>query len=978
MKSIRSSPVTTDGALFVGRDLELETLRARLLRARDGFGAVVALVGEAGIGKTTAANAFAAYARGEKARVACGACVDGESGVPLRPWAEALGAVVEQLGVRKAQRVVGAGRGALARIIPALGAPPRAEPLEAKDERLRMHHAVTSLLDRASVKTPVVLFIDDLHWADADSLALLDHVARRAARAPWVILLAYREEEGASGGERRTPLGELLAGLRRDGLFERIALRGFALGEVAEYLARRTGRDIPEGAVHLVFEDTVGNPLYVREMVDHFAEEGRLVRGGLDEQSMRVRGMPRGARDVVARRLGRLRETTVRVLRVLACAPEPVDLALLVAASELPETTVLDCVGEARSAGFVRLVGGGRYEPSHAVVRRAIQDGMDAARRAHIHRRLAEALEGVNDDPGRAARMAAHYRASAELGGAELGVTPAIEASHDATDACAFERAVVFLRMARELAAGAPVYLRAEALGELVLAEARAGRADDAASTLEDALVALEAMGAPRADVAGWLAEVARVLKAGGAPSPLWEPIVERALAMNGDARDLTWARLTLLGDRVEALASGAVHAVRVLPRDARAVAIARGEGDEDDHASTLPHEQRTRAETDALVRLAREWGRPTASLRASSEAIRDLIYRHRDVHAARAAVGEMREVAARSGSIAAEAEALVELACCEAMLGAIDHARESSARAAALAPSSGAAHRLEAIAVDATIGYFAGCDWRALAAAAARLSADPAWRRSPSAHISGGLAALAYAQAGYARESRSLLAHMAPVFERCDANVANYAVALDAAATAVWHLGARDLAERYHALESAAVADAGTAPFASRELALARLAALLERWDEAIERIARAEGPLAEGGLKPLHAIALHDEASALLRAGRPGDRVRAAERLEAARVTFRALGMDPWIAHAHQLLGLERPSYPDGLTSREVDLVRLLAEGRTNKEIAAELEVAIALVQRQVEAVLAKIGAAARSDAKAYAQKHRIGASA
>src|SRR5262249_40283786 len=155
---------------------------------------------------------------------------------------------------------------------------------------LRLHHAVSSLLSRASADGPVVVVIDDLQWADTDSLALLEHVARKAAREPWVVLLAYREDNDV---ERRTPLGELIAGLRRDGIFERVPLRGFACAEVGEYLARRAGRSIPDGAVRLVFEDTIGNPLYVREMLDHFAEEGRLARGPLDEQSMRVRGVPR-------------------------------------------------------------------------------------------------------------------------------------------------------------------------------------------------------------------------------------------------------------------------------------------------------------------------------------------------------------------------------------------------------------------------------------------------------------------------------------------------------------------------------------------------------------------------------------------------------------------------------------------------------------------------------------------------------------
>jgi DNA-binding CsgD family transcriptional regulator len=272
-------------------------------------------------------------------------------------------------------------------------------------------------------------------------------------------------------------------------------------------------------------------------------------------------------------------------------------------------------------------------------------------------------------------------------------------------------------------------------------------------------------------------------------------------------------------------------------------------------------------------------------------------------------------------------------------------------------------------------LAYYAGGDWRALAESAARTTADPAARRSPAGHVAAGIAALGYALAGYAREARSLLGHLATIFERCDAGVHHYGVALGCATTAVWHLGARDLAEKYRALERGAPPHAGTSPFASRDLNLGRMAVLLEQWDDAREHLARADVLLARRGLRPLHAIAIHDEASAILRGGK-GEPARARTRLAAALRAFRVLGMEPWIVHAHQLLDLPRPAYPDGLTSREVEILVMIAEGRAAEAIASVLGVPVSAARKETSRVYAKIGARGRPAAAAYAFERRLAA--
>jgi DNA-binding CsgD family transcriptional regulator len=969
---------SADGArAFVGRGAELEKLHTRLARARAGGGAVVALVGEAGIGKTRAALAFAERARDEGAVVAIGSCAEGEWHAPLRPWSEALGAVVRRLGERGAARAVGPARGTLAWFVPELSASSGAPALDARDERLRMHHAVVQLLTRASNDAPLVLVLDDLQWADVDSLALLQVVARQASKAPWVIVLAYREGETDIA---RTALAEVLGALK-DGDFERIPLRGLPLDEVAAQARACAGTALSDSFVRLLFDETVGNPFYVREVLRLLADEGAMARAHESEDvTMRHLGIPRGVRDVIGRRLAKMIEPAARVMRVVSAMTDPCELPLLRELTELEGDPLRAAIQAALATGLLRAcddVTHEAYEASHGIVRRVIHDGLQPDLRARLHRRIAEALEASGErKPGLEARIAGEYQASSAIPGAELGVPHAIEAAREAMAACAHERAVVFLRHARELAMNAPPHVRAEAACELALAEARASRAEDAVRTTDEALLAMEAIGAAREEIAAFIVEVARELKIGGAPEARWGPLVARGLASLDRARSLTWARLTLMEERYEPLAYGAVNLSRALPHDADAMKRARQDGDEDDYAATLDDAPRSRAEAEQLVRLASEWRRPTAKLRALSVAVRELVYRHGAFADAKRHAETMLRDATRAGSIPGQAEALVHIATCEASLGAIDRGVESRARAAQLAPFTSTAQMAPHVArlgLDAMLAYYAGGDWRALAELAARTTADPAARRSPAGHVAAGTAALGYALAGYAREARSLLGHLATIFERCDAGVHHYGVALGCATTAVWHLGARDLAEKYRALERGAPPHAGTSPYASRDLNLGRMAVLLEQWDDAREHLSRADVLLSRRGLRPLHAIAIHDEASAVLRGGN-GEPARARARLASALRDFRVLGMEPWIVHAHQLLDLPRPAYPDGLTSREVEIFVMIAEGRPAEAIASVLGVPVSAARKETSRAYAKAGVRGRFAAAAYAIERRL----
>ncbi len=966
----RRHGTAVEGPSFVGRHAELEKLAARLARARAGSGAVVALVGEAGIGKTRTALAFLDRARAEGALVVTGTCAEGEWNGPFAPWSQVLGAVVRALGAKAAMRAVGPARGSLAWFVPELASRAIAPALDARDERLRVHRAVTQLLAAAAKDAPLVLFLDDLQWADADSLALLLAVARCAATAPWVILISYREGES----EHARALGDVL-GAMRDGGAERIPLRGLAPEEVAALVRACAGMALGEGFVRSLYEETVGNPFFVREVIRLLGDEGSLVRARAEpEVTMRQLGVPRNVRDVIGRRVARLDEPAARVLRVACATAAPSEMALLLALTELEPPRLKTAIDAALGSGLmVPVAGSEAYEASHALVRRVVHDALQPDLRARLHRRLGEALEASGETrPGLEARIAGEYEASSAIAGAELGVPHAIEAARQAVAASAYERAATFLRRASALTASAPAHVRAEALWELALAEARVSRSDPASKAAHEAAVALEAAGASPQDIAAFLGEVARELKGGGAAESVWAPLVARGLELENGARSLTWARLVLMTERFEPLAYGAVNLSRALPRDAEAVKRARQAGDEDDYAATLDDSPRTRAEAEQLAVLASGWSRPTAKLRALGVVVSGLVYRHAAFADARVHAKTMLEVATRAGAMLGEADALVYLATCDAALGALGDASASRVRArdlAAAAHASIAPMDAARLGLDAMLVYYAGGDFRGLAELAARATADPAARRSPVGHVAAAIASLGYALAGYAREARSLLGHLANIFERCDARVHHYGVALGCATTAVWHLGARELAEKYRALERGAPPNAGTSPFAARDLNLGRMAALLEAWDEAREHLVKADVILARRGRRPLHAIALHDEASILLRGGQ-GDTRRARARLGAALRSFRVLEMEPWIVHAHQLMGLPRPAYPDGLTSREVEILAMLAEGRDAAAIASVLGQPGAVAQKEVARARAKIGARGSAAAAAYAR--------
>jgi DNA-binding NarL/FixJ family response regulator len=417
------------------------------------------------------------------------------------------------------------------------------------------------------------------------------------------------------------------------------------------------------------------------------------------------------------------------------------------------------------------------------------------------------------------------------------------------------------------------------------------------------------------------LGAVARALKEAGAPLATWSPLVARGLAEAKD--DASRAPLLLLRERVDPIPMAPYFAgVWVHP------------GGDVVHPFAL----RSREE------LARVGDLDMAG--------RQLLYWYADYREARDTFGMLLEATTRVGSIPGQAEALMQLTICALAMGDLAAAAEMRARADATVARLGTSHRLHvlhATGMPTWYGQLTGGDTAPMADAATRFVSSPEAARSPIALMVAGFGALAHALAGNAREAEALLRAMRSAFAATKADVLVRGVALGCAVHALHILEQVDLARDYLALERGGSRGILSSP----QLDHARLLATVG--DAGADRAySEARSELRARGQRPAAAIATREHAL-----------LTGARALEAEAV------------REMESMGIAVPrktALPDGLTAREAEVLRLLARGLANKEIAAQLFVSVATVERHLANAYAKIGARGRAQATAYAIKHGL----
>ncbi|MGI8549880.1 MAG: ATP-binding protein, partial [Dehalococcoidia bacterium] len=450
---------------LVGRESERALLQERLKAAWAGQGSLVLLAGEPGIGKTRLAEELAGEARQQGVTVLWGRCWEGEGAPPFYPWLQVLRSYCERQSPLTLHAELGPGAADLAQLLPELrerllDLPPLPQ-LEPESARFRLFEAVSRFLRNASQAQPLVVFLDDLHWADKASLLLLQLLTRDLGEERLLVIGTYRDTDL----DRRHPLAEVLPSLRRAPRFERILLHGLSREEVERLLVSRvghgpvaTGRAKPAsplpyqgpGLAEALWRETEGNPFFIGEVLRHLTETGRLRqtdgRWSVASGSIAELGIPEGVREVIGRRLSRLSDETNRLLTLAAVIGREFDAATLERVAVVDADAVDTALEEAETARVIDVLGkGGRYEFAHALVRETLYGELPSRRRVRLHRQVGEALEQqyARSLDSHLSELAYHFLEGAAGGGdIEQAIDYARRAAEHALAQYAYEAAV--------------------------------------------------------------------------------------------------------------------------------------------------------------------------------------------------------------------------------------------------------------------------------------------------------------------------------------------------------------------------------------------------------------------------------------------------------------------------------------------------------------------------------------------------------
>ncbi|MEE8158073.1 MAG: protein kinase, partial [Dehalococcoidia bacterium] len=434
------------GGVFVGRQREMGELKACLEDALSGRGRLVTLVGEPGIGKTRTAQELATYAGLRSAQVLWGRCYEAQGAPPYWPWVQAIRSYVLEREPKELHSEMGAGAADIAEIVsdvrerlPGLQPPPALEPEQA---RFRLFDSIATFLKRAGGRQPLVVMLEDLHWADKPSLLLLEFVARELAGARLLVIGTYRDVEL----NRQHHLSETLGELTRERLFQRVLLRGLSQQDVERFIEVTTGIAPPQGLVEAVHRQTEGNPLFVTEIVRLLVQEGELSQETGERDTWTVR-IPEGVREVIGRRLNRLSQRCNETLTIASVVGREFELRQLTPLVEdISEDRLLEVLEEALAARVIEELPQtvGRYQFTHALIQETLTEELTLTRRVRLHARVAETLEQLYGDQteAHAAELAHHFAEAEAILGSEKLVQYSLLAGERAQAAYAWEEAL--------------------------------------------------------------------------------------------------------------------------------------------------------------------------------------------------------------------------------------------------------------------------------------------------------------------------------------------------------------------------------------------------------------------------------------------------------------------------------------------------------------------------------------------------------
>lgn len=964
----------------MGRERELGLLRTLVPRAPGDAARVVLMSGEPGAGKTRLARELAAELSGEGVVVLYGAC-DTAVRVPYRPFVDALDGLMRRpLPEGLAEISIAE----LARVLPSartlVGGDAVAAFSDPDTERHRLHLAIADLLELVSRRAPLLLVLEDIHWADTPTLLLLRHLAR-TGEARMLVVATYRD----LGEVTASDLTDALIEIQRADAATSVRLETLTAQEISEFVSRNANVAPADELTSTITRLTGGNPFLVTELWRELLERHSLdnVDGVLRlTDPVDAVATPDSVRTVVGHRLERLSPAATTLMETAAVAGSEFELGTLRAVAGLEEPDLLDAVDETERSGLISETAtrGISYRFSHELVRLAVIDGLSATRRATIHLRVAETL--ARRDPkatqdGRLAELAHHYAAAASVGGSEPAIRYSLLAARAAAAGLAFDESADLLRTAITLGIADPRDAAAAHL-ELGYVSHRAGKASDALAAFRDT-----AQRARELDDADLLARAAI-----GFEESCWRPGIhdggsvallrEAAAALGSEDSEL---RARVLGGLGRALD------LRGEAREAAAaadesIAMARRRGDHRALALTLAGAWARGAsppeEINAMLSEALAIGEELGDAALCAEVIGWLVpscVSLCDHKQARRYLARLFEAASQQrqpfhlhvAEHYAAALALCDGDLAEAEAGAM---RSHEWSRLLIGRDASGAHGIQMFNIRREQGRLAEL-MPVVSVVVAR--GDAAW--GP------GLAAI-LAELGMTTEAERTLRRM--VFEEFDHERRSlWTAALVYLSDAATLVADETAAERlYEALAphtgSNVVVGHLVSCFGAADRYLGMLATVLGEWDIAERHFEAASELNARLGAPTWLAHTNCEHARMLRRRGRPRDRREAEARLRHALTVAESLGLPRVAARARAEGAVAHVGQPpdsalSALSEREREVLRLIARGLSNRDIGASLFISEHTAASHVRSILRKTGCANRTEAAAHA--HRRG---
>ena len=487
---------------FVERDAERARLRQLVDDALIGRGRLALVAGEAGVGKSRLVAEIGDEAQARGMRVLTGHCAEMSGTPPYLPYVEIIEQAISSPRSSVALReALGDVAPEIARIAPALRRafpeiPPAVE-LPAELARRYVWNSFGEFVGRAARRQPLLLVLEDLHWAGESTLLLTEYLAPLLPEMPVLVLGTYRDIEV----DLHHPLTRTIGQLRRRRLVEQVKLRRLSFDGVHAMLRALARQPVPEQLVRVIDRETEGNPFFVEEVYLHLVESGVLldthgrVRADLHVDEVPV---PESIRLVLGQRLGRLAESTRDVLVAAAVSGRAFASELVGEVAEVGPDQLVDAFDEAERA---RLITSGKAAGelmfSHELIRQTLLSGVSASKREQLHLKAATAISRLYSDDleVHAGELAYHLSHAGGSGDRASLVHYLTLAGERASDAAAFDDAVGYFGEALSLMPNDGQLVRAQLLERLAMALRNLGRWEDALGTMNDALDRYETLG---------------------------------------------------------------------------------------------------------------------------------------------------------------------------------------------------------------------------------------------------------------------------------------------------------------------------------------------------------------------------------------------------------------------------------------------------------------------------------------------------